>query len=149
MALLRRALGALRRVLSVQRQVLSRTLDRIAELPGFHERLASYYRDASDHLSQAIDDTEAARDSLQDMLATYTNEIQERLTIVATIFLPLTLLASFFGQNFTWMINRIGSTWAFWGLGVGGMVLAGGGIVLWMVRSGLLNRHEDTTRDSR
>jgi Mg2+ and Co2+ transporter CorA len=38
-----------------------------------------------------------ARESLQGMVETYSNEVQERLTIVATIFLPLTLLTGFSG----------------------------------------------------
>jgi magnesium transporter len=140
MAVLRRSLGTLRRVLAIQRQVFGRAIERILELPGFDDELSTYYRDVGDHLWQAIDEIEAARDSLQGMLDTYTNEVQERLTIVATIFLPLTLLASFFGQNFNWMINRIGQAWAFWGLGVGGLVVACVGIVMWLLRSGLYNR---------
>ena len=137
MAVLRRALGSLRRMLVVQRQVFDRAVEKIVALPGFDERLASYYRDIGDHLWRAIDDVETARDSLQGMLDTYTNEVQERLTIVATIFLPLTLIASFFGQNFGWLTRHIGSTSAFWGLGVGGLVVSGLAIYLWLVRSGL------------
>jgi magnesium transporter len=71
------------------------------------------------------------------MLDTYANEVQERLTIVATIFLPLTVITGFFGQNFTWMINHIGSAWAFWGLGVGGLLVSIATIVGWLMRSGL------------
>jgi magnesium transporter len=137
MAMLRRALGSFRRVLVIQRQVFDRAVERIVAMPGFSDGLSSYYRDAGDHLWQAIDETESARDSLQGMLETYTNEVQERLTIVATIFLPLTVITGFFGQNFTWMINHIGSTWAFWGLGVGGLLVSVTGIVWWLVRSGL------------
>lgn len=139
MVVLRRSLGALRRVLGNERHVFGLAIERIVALPGFDDRLRTYYRDVGDHLWQAIDETEAARDSLQGMLETYTNEVQERLTIVATIFLPLTLLASFFGQNFNWMINRIGQAWDFWGLGVGGMVFCALAIVLWLWRSGLYN----------
>ena len=137
MAVLRRALGVLRRVLVVQRQVFDRAVERIIELPGFDERLVTYYRDIGDHLWRAIDDVETARDSLQGMLDTYTNEVQERLTIVATIFLPLTVITSFFGMNFNWLVKHIGSTWTFWGLGVGGLVVSGLGIYLWLIRSGL------------
>ena len=58
------------------------------------------------------------------MLDTYSNEVQERLTIVATIFLPLTVLTGFFGMNFNWMIDNLSSAWAFFALGVGGPVAA-------------------------
>lgn len=140
MAILRRALGALRRVLVVQRQVFDRLVERLVALPGLQQDVGSYYRDVADHLSRAIDETEAARDTLQGMLDTYTNEVQERLTIVATIFLPLTFVTGFFGQNFGWMVNHIGAAATFWGLGVGGMVTAVCVIVGWLVRSGLLQR---------
>lgn len=98
---------------------------------------AAYYRDVGDHLSRAIDEVEASRDGLQGILETYTNEVQERLTIVATIFLPLTVITGFFGQNFNWLISHIGSGWAFWGLGVGGLAVSAAGILLWLRRSGL------------
>jgi magnesium transporter len=137
MALLRRSLGGLRRVLVVQRQVFERAVERIVALPGFDQQLSSYYRDVGDHIWRAIDDVESARDSLQGMLDTHTNEIQERLTLVATVFLPLTLITSFFGQNFNWLVGHLGAEWTFWGLGVGGLVVSGVAIYLWLIRSGL------------
>jgi magnesium transporter len=137
MALLRRTLGGLRRVLVVQRQIFERAIERIDALPGLEQDLTDYWRDVGDHLWRALDEIEVARDSLQGMLDTYANEVQERLTIVATIFLPLTVITGFFGQNFTWMINHIGSAWAFWGLGVGGLLVSIATIVGWLMRSGL------------
>lgn len=137
MAILRRALGRLRRVLVIQRQVFDRAVERTAALPGMGESLAVYYRDVGDHLYRAIDEAESARDSLQGMLDTYTNEVQERLTIVATIFLPLTVITGFFGQNFNWLISHIGPAWAFWGLGVGGLVASALALFSWLVHSGL------------
>ena len=46
-----------------------------------------------------------------------------RLTIVATIFLPLTFATGFFGMNFGWLVNHIDSLEAFLVFGVGGMVM--------------------------
>jgi hypothetical protein len=44
--------------------------------------------------------------------------VNERLTLVATVFFPLTVSTSFFGMNFGWMTSRIGTAWTFFGLGV-------------------------------
>lgn len=137
MALLRRSLGAVRRLLATQKHVLGRLTESLEVLPGLSRGSSAYYRDVADHLARAVDDVEAARDNLQGMIDTYTNEVQERLTIVATIFLPLTVITGFFGQNFTWMINHIGPEWAFWGLGVGGLAVSITVILLWLRHSGL------------
>lgn len=48
------------------------------------------------------------------------NEVAKQLTIIATIFLPLTFLTGFFGQNFSLLVNTVlTSSVAFWGLGIG------------------------------
>jgi magnesium transporter len=137
MAVLKRSLGPVRRVVVTQRQMFGRAVEDIIALPGMSREASAYYRDVGDHLARAGDDLDATRDTLQGMLETYSNEVQERLTIVATIFLPLTVITSFFGQNFAWLINHIGSAWAFWGLGIGGLLVSCCAIVVWLIRSGL------------
>jgi uncharacterized membrane protein len=47
------------------------------------------------------------------------NEMSYWLTVVATIFLPLTFVTGFFGMNFEWMIGQIDTQFAFWLLGLG------------------------------
>jgi magnesium transporter len=142
MAVLKRSLGTLRRVVVTQRQMFGRAVESIVALPGMSRDASAYYRDVGDHLARAGDDLDATRDTLQGMLETYSNEVQERLTIVATIFLPLTVITSFFGQNFAWLINHIGSAWAFWGLGIGGLLVSCCAIVVWLIRSGLYHGPE-------
>ena len=55
---------------------------------------------------------------LGDLLAEQGAVVDERLTLVATIFLPLTLATGFFGMNFAWMQERTGSAGAFVLLGI-------------------------------
>lgn len=69
-----------------------------------------------------------------DVLSQQSALVNERLTLVATIFLPLTLSTSFFGMNFGWMTARIGTAWAFFGLGVVFPVLVMVGTVMLMGR---------------
>lgn len=140
MALLRRTLNGVRRTLVIQHQVFERAVEQIADHAGDAENIRSYLADVGDHQSQALDETEAQRETLQGMLDTYSNEVQERLTIVATIFLPLTALTGFFGMNFNWMINHVGSAWAFFALGVGGLLTSSLLTIFWLRRTGLLDK---------
>lgn len=69
-----------------------------------------YLKDVYDHLTQVIDEIEVLRDMLSSMLDVYMtsasnkmNEVMQVLTIVATIFIPLTFIAGIYGMNFEYM----------------------------------------------
>lgn len=69
-----------------------------------------YLRDIYDHIIQVMDTTETYRDILSGMLDIYLssisnkmNEIMKVLTIISTIFIPLTFLAGIYGMNFRYM----------------------------------------------
>jgi magnesium transporter len=69
-----------------------------------------YVRDVYDHVIQAIDTIETYRDMLSAMLDIYLssvgnrmNEVMKVLTIIATIFIPMTFLAGVYGMNFKYM----------------------------------------------
>jgi magnesium transporter len=90
-----------------------------------------YYRDVYDHTVHVIEQLDAARDLVQSAIdiqisisTNRQNEVAKQLTIIATIFLPLTFLTGFFGQNFGFMTERINSKAAFWWLGIGLEVFA-------------------------
>lgn len=66
-----------------------------------------YLRDVYDHTMQAIDTIETYRDMLSSMLDVYLssltnrlNEVMKTLTVISTIFIPITFIASLYGMNF-------------------------------------------------
>ncbi len=102
---LKRALVSLRRVLSPQRDVMGFLARR--GIPNIQERAALYFRDVYDHLVRLYEQIDAGRDMVGNvmdgylsMMANRTSEISKQLTIIATVFLPLSFITGFFGQNF-------------------------------------------------
>jgi magnesium transporter len=129
---LKRELGDIRRIILPQRDLLASGGDLIQRLPGLSVDTAhDYFRDVYDHLVRIAEQVDAERDGLTGVLEVWVSlrslrmdELTTRLTVVATIFLPLTFLTGFFGQNFGWLVGDIDSAAAFWVIGVGGMLLS-------------------------
>ena len=74
------------------------------------EEVEVYFRDVYDHAIQLIETVEVSRDMVQNMADLYLsvinnrmNEIMKVLTLIATIFIPLTFIASIYGMNFEFM----------------------------------------------
>jgi magnesium transporter len=72
-----------------------------------HDSTRIYFRDVYDHTVQVIDTVETYRDLLSGMLDLYlssisnrTNEVMKFLTVIGTIFMPLTFLVGVYGMNF-------------------------------------------------
>jgi magnesium transporter len=125
---LKRELVSLRQIATPQRDLLARAIDQITDLPGFEEDKRDYFRDVYDHMIRVSDLIDSYRDLLTGALDVYLstvsnrlNTVMERLTIIATIFLPLTFLTGFFGMNFGWMVRHISTFEAFMIYGVGGV----------------------------
>lgn len=129
---LKRDLVALRRVVTPQRDIFARGIDRITELPGLEHDARDYFRDVYDHLIRISDLVDSYRDLLSgvtDMyLSTIANrqgEVAKQLTIIATIFLPLTFITGFFGQNFSYLVSEVmNTTLSFFVLGIGSLVIS-------------------------
>ena len=142
---LRRQLVSLKRVATPQRDLLARGVDDILEIPGLEADSRNYFRDVYDHAIRISDQIDSYRDLLSGTRDAYLsivsnrlNQITKQLTVVATIFLPLSFLVGFFGQNFKWMVENIDSEAAFFVLGVGGLVLSVAGLLLWFRRGSYL-----------
>jgi magnesium transporter len=139
---LRRDLVMLGRVVTPQRDMLARHIDDILQLPGLEKDSRDYFRDVYDHAIRISDQIDSYRDLLlgsRDAYLSVTsnrlNEISKQLTVVATIFLPLSFVVGFFGQNFGWMVRNIRSAEDFWLIGGGTMVLSVVILVAWLRRS--------------
>jgi len=102
---LKRVMIMLRKSVWPLRELISR-LER-SESPLIKEPTVLYFKDVYDHVIQIIDNIETFRDILSGMLDIYLssvsnrlNEVMKVLTIIATIFIPLTFIAGVYGMNF-------------------------------------------------
>jgi magnesium transporter len=138
---LRRQLVRLRRIVTPQRDLLARGVDDILEIPGLEADSRNYFRDVYDHAIRISDQIDSYRDLLAGTRDAYLsvvsnrlNQITKQLTVVATIFLPLSFLVGFFGQNFRWLVVNIDSATDFFVLGLGSLVLSVIGLMIWFRR---------------
>ena len=104
----------MRRVVTPMRDFFARDSDEITHLRGMEPDDSLYFRDLYDTVVRTSELIDSYRDLLSgatDMyLSTVANrqgEISKQLTIIATVFLPLTFLTGFFGQNFAFLTGHI------------------------------------------
>ncbi len=102
---LKRATMHLRRAVSPMREVLNKLARDDFATVDTKDRV--YFRDVYDHLVRLHDITEGLRDLVGGSLDTYLsvinnrmNEVMKTLTIITTLFMPLSFIAGFFGMNF-------------------------------------------------
>lgn len=122
---LRKSVWPLREVISAMQRV---------ETGVINEKTDPYLRDLYDHTIQVIDSIETLRDIVSGMLNVYLatvsnrmNEIMKFLTMMATVFIPITFLAGIYGMNFKYMPELE------WKWGYPAILSLVGGIVLLMV----------------
>ena len=126
---MKRLLVGMRKAVTPQRDMFASFAGGVADLPGMTPEDERYFRDIYDHLIRISDLIDTYRDLLTSSMDVYLstvsnrlNSVMKQLTVMATVFLPLTFITGFFGQNFGWMVRHIGSPWAFFGLGIGAEV---------------------------
>jgi magnesium transporter len=120
-----------RKLVAPQRDMLASLVAGMVELPGTTAESDPYLRDLYDHLIRISDMIDTYRDLLSNGMSAYLsivsnrlNEVMKQLTIIATIFLPLSFLTGFFGQNFAWLVGKLGSLPTFLIVGIGTEVVA-------------------------
>jgi len=108
--------------------------------------LLPYLGDVHDHLLLVNEEVAAQRDLLgtvleanmavisveQTKVSVRQNTTIEQLTVLATVFLPLTFITGFFGQNFAWLVRHISSWTVFIVYGLGGLVVPLALLFLWL-----------------
>jgi magnesium transporter len=142
---MKRSLIALRKVVTPQRDVFA-TLIGSNSLPGMTPEFEHYFRDVYDHLIRVSDLVDSYRDLLSGAMDTHLstvsnrlNVVMKQLTMIATVFLPLSFLTGFFGQNFAWMVDRLGGLGVFLAVGVGLQVVVAVVLVVLFRRRGWLS----------
>lgn len=134
MILLRRAVWPLREVVAA--------LER-AESPLVHKNTRLFFRDLYDHTIQVADAVESYRDILNGLQELYLSSVSNRLnevikvlTIIGTLFIPLTFLVGIYGMNFQYM-PELGWKWSYPAFGALCLSVAGG-MLIWLKRRGWL-----------
>jgi magnesium transporter len=123
---MKRLLVGMRKAVTPQRDMFASLMGGVAELPGMTAEDERYFRDIYDHLIRISDLIDTYRDlltsSMDVFLSTVSNRlnvVMKQLAVIATIFLPLTFITGFFGQNFSWLVRNITGWPVFLILGVG------------------------------
>jgi magnesium transporter len=138
---LKRELIFLRKSVWPLREAIS-NLER-GESPLIKTETLIYLRDVYDHTIQVIDTIETFRDMVSGMLDIYLssvsnrmNEVMKVLTVIATIFIPLTFISGVYGMNFTYM-PELQWRWGYfiiWGV----MIVTAIGMLIYFKRKGWL-----------
>ena len=117
----------MRRVLGAQRDMFQRLVTLSLEAD---RETTAYYRDVYDHIIRQYETVDSLRDLLTGAMDVYLSTVSNRLnmtvkalTVVASLFLPLTFLTGFFGMNFGWLVTRIGTFYSF-GIGLSLMAIS-------------------------
>jgi magnesium transporter len=137
----KRDLVRLRHAVAPMRDIVAPLLrGDVAELDA---SMTAYFRDVYDHVLRVTEQVDSIRDLLNSTLDVHLSseahrqgEVSKQLTMIATIFLPLTYITGFFGQNFGWMVGNITTARDFWWLGIGAQVVTLALLVVFFRRRG-------------
>jgi len=137
---MQRWLVGVRKLVAPQRDVLAAIVGGMIDLPGATPESDPYIRDLYDHTIRVSDLVDSYRDLLSNAMDAYLsmvsnnlNIVMKQLAIIATIFLPLSFLTGFFGQNFAWLVGRLNGWPVFVIFGLGTEIIAVA-LLYWLFR---------------
>ncbi|MGE0492384.1 MAG: magnesium/cobalt transporter CorA [Vulcanimicrobiota bacterium] len=144
---LRRQVADLRRTLRQLRDGVGRLLAEAGEL--IHRDTLPFFRDCHEHVAELLDILERHRETTTELLEAYhsrlsqrSNEIMQTLTVIATIFIPLSFIAGVYGMNFDPKVSPYNMPELGWAYGypfaLGLMLTVALGFVVYFYRKGWL-----------
>lgn len=110
-------LATMRRWVKNEQAVFERVDLEIGALRDFGTSEEPYFDRLEGQVNRLLTSIDAAANAMGMVLDLQLNERTYVVSVVATIFLPLTFITGFFGMNFGWMVDRVDSPVAFWLLG--------------------------------
>lgn len=138
---LKATLVALRRYLAPMRETVASIANR--PTPYLRPETQVYFRDVHDHVIRQLETVEAYRELLTSsletelaMISNRMNEVIKALSVIATVVLPPTLVASIYGMNFEWM-PFLHDPNGFW-IALGAMIAITGAMLVYLGRKGWL-----------
>ena len=126
-------LSDIRRRAAPQRGAFERVSEEIGGVEGLTSDSEQYFERIYQQMNRLVAAVDATANAVAQLANLRLNETMYWLTVVATVFLPLTFITGFFGMNFRWMVDRVDSAAAFFALGVGASVVAVA-VTMWAVR---------------
>jgi magnesium transporter len=121
----RRRLGRVNRIVHRELEAFTRLPEVLRRMPDHHRGDYPYFRDLQDHLIRVGESADALRDRVAGLFDLYMaalnnrqNVVMKQFTVIAGIFLPLSVVTGFFGMNFAWLVREIEGETAFLVLGV-------------------------------
>ena len=126
---LKHSVTELRRYLGAERDVFQRLITHGIHLQ--QQDMTLYYRDVYDHIVRQYETVDSLRDLLSSAMDVYLSTVSNRLnqttkalTVIASLFLPLSFLTGFYGMNFTYLTTVLEvPAWAF-AVGAGTMLIS-------------------------
>ena len=130
-------IATMRRWVSAERAVLARTGVEIAALRCFGTEDEALFDRLYEQANRLLASIDADADAMGTLLDLQLNERSYLVSVLATIYLPLTFITGFFGMNFGWLTDHIRTQIAFWLLGF--MVPLVTAVLCWRLGVRLMN----------